>query len=173
MKMVRVLALALCGLLIAAQCQAESFLTMEPSEFPPEVKEALQQVRDACREDGHQPLDMPGVGVSIIDLNRDGSKDIFLQAWQACDVPTKGAGCNTAGCDVQIFKQVGDHRWKKVLDETVDPQFFLSASENGHFNLMAVSVSRKIANRCPDPSGSQCDFLLRWKRNKFIWERIR
>jgi hypothetical protein len=145
---------------------------LDPSEFPPAVKEALQQVRSGCREDGHRPLDQPQVGVTIIDLNRDGSKDVLLQAWQACDVPTKGAGCNTAGCDVQIFKQVGNHQWKMIFDETLSPQFFLSASEEGHFKLMAVSVSRKISARCPDPSGSECDYLLHWKRNKFVWERI-
>jgi hypothetical protein len=53
------------------------------------------------------------------------------------------------------------------------PAAFLSASKEGHFNLMAVSVSRKITDRCPDPAGSECDYLLHWKRNKFIWERIR
>jgi hypothetical protein len=172
MKMVRVIALALCYLTLAAPAWAESFLSLDPSEFPAAVNEALQQVRSGCKEDGHQPVAEPQVGITIIDLNRDGSKDILLQAWQACDVPTKGAGCNTAGCDVQIFKQVGNHQWKMIFDETVDPQFFLSASKEGHFNLLAVSISRKITNRCPDPSGSECDYLLHWKRNKFVWERI-
>jgi hypothetical protein len=45
-----------------------------------------------------------------------------LQAWQACNVPTKGAGRNTAGCVVQIFKQGGDHQWRMIFDETVDQQ---------------------------------------------------
>ncbi len=68
----------------------------------------LSRRRNACKEEGHQPLDYPHVGITVLDLNRDGSKDILLQAWQACDVPTKGAGCNTAGCVAQIFKQVGN-----------------------------------------------------------------
>jgi hypothetical protein len=46
-----------------------------------------------------------------------------LPAWQACNVPTKGAGRNTAGCVVQIFKQGGDHQWRMIFDETVDQQF--------------------------------------------------
>lgn len=29
------------------------------------------------------------------------------------DVPSKGNGaCNTAACDIKIFKQVGPHKWK-------------------------------------------------------------
>jgi hypothetical protein len=173
-KMARLIAVVLvCCLSFAAQGRAESFLSLDQSEYPAAVKDALQQVRSACKEDGHQPLDYPQIGVTIIDLNRDGSKDILLEAWQACDVPTKGAGCNTGGCDVQIFKQVGDRKWRMIFDETVDPKFFLSASKEGHFNLMAVSVSRKITSRCPDPSGSECDYLLYWKKNKFIWQRIR
>ncbi|MFA5899188.1 MAG: hypothetical protein WC829_08750 [Hyphomicrobium sp.] len=171
--MVRLTALVLSCLALTASARAESFLTLDPSEYPAAVNTALQQVRSGCRDEGHQPLDYPQAGVTVLDLNGDGSKDIFLQAWQACDFPTKGAGCNTAGCVVQIFKQVGNRQWRMIFDETLDPQFFLSASEAGHFNLMAASVSRKISDRCPDPSGSVCDYLLHWKRNKFVWERIR
>lgn len=171
-KMAKVITLVLCCLTLATPARTESFLSMDSSEFPAAVNGALQEVRNVCKENGHQPLDDPQAGITIIDLNGDGSKDIFLQAWQACDMPTKEAGCNTAGCVVQIFKQVGDHQWKVIFDETVDPQFFLSTSKEGRFNLMAVSVNRKISNRCSDPSGNVCDYLLHWKRNKFIWERI-
>ena len=170
--MAKLIALVLCCLTLATPARTESFLSLDPSEFPTAVNAALQQVRSVCKEYGHQPLDDPQAGITIIDLNGDGSKDIFLQAWQACDIETKEAGCNTAGCVVQIFKQVGNNQWRVIFDETLNPQFFLSTSKEGHFNLMAVSVSRKISDRCSDPSGSECDYLLHWKRNKFIWERI-
>jgi hypothetical protein len=169
----KMIAAVLVFMALTALARAESFLTLEPADYPAVVTNALQQVRGGCREDGHQPLDTPHVGVTIIDLNNDGSKDILLKAWEACDVPTKGAGCNTAGCDLQIFKQVGNREWKMIFDETLDPVLFLSASKEGRFNLMAVSVSRKISARCADPSGSECDYLIRWKKNKFVWERIR
>jgi hypothetical protein len=171
--MVRLVALVLACLSLTARAQAESFLSLDPAEFPTAVKNALQQVRDACREAEHQSFDDPQVGITILDLNGDGSKDILLQASSACEFPTKGAGCNTAGCDLQIFKQVGNRQWKMIFDETLGEQPFLSASETGHFNLMAVSVSRKIGARCSDPSGTGCDFLIYWKKNKFVWERIR
>jgi hypothetical protein len=171
--MAKLIAALICSLAFAVPARAASFLSLDESEYPPAVTQALQEVRAACKESGHQPLNYPQIGVTVLDLNRDGSKDILLQAWQACDFPIKGAGCNTAGCVIEIFKQVGAHKWKKIFDETVSPQFFLSASEKGYFNLLAISVSRKISDRCPDPSGGDCDYLLRWKGNKFVWDRIR
>ena len=135
---------------------------------------ALADVRNGCREAGQLPSEDPQAGVTIIDLDRDGSKDILLDAWHACDVPVKGGGaCNTAGCIIQIFKQVGPHRWKKVFDETLLTDWFISVSEEGHFRLMALSVSRKISDRCPDPSGGTCDYLLYWKHKRWVWDRIR
>jgi hypothetical protein len=172
--MVRLIAIGVVFCLsLAAQGRAASFLSLDKSEYPAAVNDALQQVRSACKESGHQPLDYPGIGVTIIDLNRDGSKDIVLRASQACDFPTKGAGCNTAGCVVQIFKQVGNRKWRMIFDETLGTELFLSASNEGYFHLMAISVSRKITSRCPNPSDLACDYLLYWKKNKFIWERIR
>ena len=173
MKTARLIALVLFSLVLASQVRAESFLSMDPSAFPAAVKDLLQDVRHRCREAGHRPLDVPGLGITILDLNGDGSRDILLQAWQVCDFPTKEAGCNTGGCEMQIFKQVGKRRWTKIFDETLDPQIFLSASKEGHLNLMAVSVSHKIKARCPDPSGNECDYLVYWKKNGFVWERIR
>jgi hypothetical protein len=119
-------------------------------------------------------VDDPQAGVTIIDLDRDGSKDILVEGWRACSIQIKNFGaCNTAGCDLQIFKQIGPHNWKSVFDETIDPVWFLSASQEGYFRLMALSVSRKITDRYPDPSGSMCDFLLYWKHGRWVWDRIR
>ncbi len=112
--------------------------------------------------------------MTIIDLDRDGSKDILLDSWRACSGQMKSFGaCNTAGCELRVFKQVGAHRWEKVLDEVADPDWFLSASEKGYFRLLALSVSRKLQDRCPDPDGGSCDFILYWKHGKFVWSRLR
>lgn len=153
---------------------AESWLTLEPADYPQEVRMILDQVRSECKAEGHETVDAPGIGVTIVDLNRDGSKDIILEAWRVCSVEIKNFGaCNTGGCDLKIFKQVGPHRWKPILDETIDPIWFLSASSEGYFRLMALSVSRKIADRCPDPDGLSCDFIVRWKKGRWAWDRIR
>ena len=137
------------------------------------MKKGLDDVRSACKGEEHEVVDDPQAGVTIIDLDRDGSKDILLEAWRACSVEMKGGGCNTAGCVLQIFKQVGPHEWKSVFDETIDPIWFLSASQEGYFRLMALSVSRKTTDRCPDPSGSACDYLVYWKHGRWVWDRIR
>jgi hypothetical protein len=146
---------------------------LDPSQYPSEIKTIQNEVRSACREAGLQASEDPQAGVTIIDLDRDGSTDVLFEAWRSCEVEMKGAGCNTAGCDLRIFRQVEPHRWESVFDETVAPSWFLSASEEGYLRLLAVSISRKISDRCPDPSGSVCDFLLYWKEGRFVWERIR
>jgi hypothetical protein len=173
MKATKTLGVALAVLLLPHIAVAETWLTLEASEYPPEVKKALDDVRSACKGEEHEVVDDPQAGVTIIDLDRDGSKDILLEAWRTCSVEMKGAGCNAAGCVLQIFKQVGPHKWKSVFDETIDPVWFLSASQEGYFRLMALSVSRKITDRCPDPSGSACDYLLYWKHGHWVWDRIR
>jgi hypothetical protein len=174
MKSATSIAAALAVLALPGAALAESWLTLDPADYPPEVRSVLDQVRGACKEEGGEPVGDPQAGVTIIDLDRDGSKDILVDGWRACSVQFKGSGaCNTAGCDTKIFKQTRPHRWKLVFDETIDPNWFLSASQEGHFRLMALSVSRKITERCPDPSGSACDYLLYWKHGRWIWDRIR
>jgi hypothetical protein len=114
------------------------------------VKKVLDDVRSECKEAGNEVVDDPQAGVTIIDLDHDGSKDILVEGWRACSIQIKNFGaCNTAGCDLQIFKQIGPHNWKSVFDETIDPVWFLSASQEGYFRLMALSVSRKIPTDAP------------------------
>jgi len=163
-----------CGSLATAFGPGVVGVAMEPSEYPAQVRQLLDQVRSGCKEEGNQPTEYPEAGVTIVDLDQDGSKDIILEAWRACEVQMKNFGaCNTAGCELKIFKQVGAHRWELVLDETVSPDYFLSATEKGRVRLIALSVSRKISQRCPDPDGGSCDYLLSWKRGRWIWDRIR
>jgi hypothetical protein len=174
MKAQKAISLVLATLLLPHVAMAESWLSLEPSDYPAEVRQVLDQVRSACEEQGSEVAEDSQAGVTIIDLARDGSKDILLEAWRACSVQMKGFGaCNTAGCDLKIFKQVGRNKWKSVFDEIVSPDWFLSASEKGYFRLLALSVSRKISDRCPDPDGTGCDYLIYWKRGHFIWDRIR
>ncbi len=174
MQAIKTIGVALAALLLPHAAAAESWQTLEASDYPAAVRSTLDGVRAACKEAGQQVPEYPQAGVTIIDLDRDGSKDILLDAWRACSVPIKGGGgCNTAGCIIQIFKQVGPHRWKLIFDETLGTDWFLSTSQEGYFRLMALSVSRKIQDRCPDPSGSSCDYLLYWKHHRWVWSRIR
>jgi hypothetical protein len=174
MKATKTIAVTLAALLLPHIAVAETQQTLDASDYPAEVKKLLDDARSACRENSGQVSEDPQAGVTIIDLDRDGSKDILLDGWHTCDIPVKGNGaCNTGGCDIEIFKQVGPHKWKLVFDETLWTNWFLSTSQEGHFRLMAFSVSRKIVDRCPDPSGGTCDFLLYWKHGRWDWDRIR
>jgi hypothetical protein len=161
-------------LLLPYAAFAFSGVELDPSAYPREVREVLDKVRSECKEEGNTPTEYPAAGVTVVDLDQDGSKDIILDAWRACEAQIKNFGaCNTAGCELKIFKQIGPGRYKSVLDEVVDPEYFLSASETGRVRLIALSVSRKITDRCPDPDGGSCDFLLRWKHGRWVWDRIR
>jgi len=88
----KTLGVALAVLLLPHIAVAETWLTLEASEYPPEVKKALDDVRSACKGEEHEVVDDPQAGVTIIDLDRDGSKDILLEAWRTCSVEMKGAG---------------------------------------------------------------------------------
>jgi hypothetical protein len=145
MKATKTLGIALAALLLPHVAVAETWLTLEASEYPAEVKKGLDDVRSACKGEEHEVVDDPQAGVTIIDLDRDDSKDILLEAWRACSVEMKGAGCNTAGCVLQIFKQVGPHKWKSVFDETIDPVWFLSASQED----ISVSWRYRSVERLP------------------------
>src|SRR5262245_8826979 len=95
-KAVRGVLAGLTVLLLPHVALAVTWLELEPSQYPTEVRKLLAEVREACKEAGNEIVDYPQAGVTIVDLNRDGSKDIILEAWRACSVPLKGAGCNTA-----------------------------------------------------------------------------
>jgi hypothetical protein len=71
---------------------AESELTLEPFQYPAEVRKLLAQERSGCKEAGQEVVEYPQAGVTIVGLNRDGSKDIMLEAWLACAVSVKGFG---------------------------------------------------------------------------------
>ena len=174
MKATKAIASVLVALLFPHIALAESWLTLDPTQYPDEVRQSLDQSRSGCKEAGAEVVEYAQAGVTIVDLNRDGSKDIILEPWRACSVQVKGfGGCNTAGCELKVFKQVGGRQWKLILDETVGSDWFLSSSQRGHVRLLAVSISRKLSDRCPDPDGSVCDYLLSWKRGRWVWDRIR
>ena len=79
MKATKTLGIALAALLLPHLAIAETWLTLEASEYPPEVKKVLYDVRSECKEAGNEVVDDPQAGVTIIDLDRDGSKDILVE----------------------------------------------------------------------------------------------
>ena len=162
-----VVLLAVISLPLAAA--TESSQSLDAANFPDEVRTVLDEVREACKEARLTPSTDPQAGVTIIDLDRDGSKDIFLNASKACETRFKGNGvCRTGGCEISIFKQIGKSQWKKVFSESVG-DLFLSASSDGHFGLMALTVSSKVSDRCGQDT---CDYLVYWNRGDWLWKKI-
>jgi hypothetical protein len=115
-KATKMIGVTLAVLLLPCAAVAETWQTLDASNYPAEMRKILDEVRVGCKEAGQQVSEDSQAGVTIIDLDRDGSRDILLDAWRVCDVPVKGGGaCNTAGCDIKIFKQLGQHKWKLVF----------------------------------------------------------
>ena len=88
-----------------------------------------------------------------------------------------GANCSNRGCDLQIWKQLGQGSWRKIFDEHLHRNF-ISISEQGRLRLMAVSVYAGSPHCAPGlgrnyTSGQSCDALVRYRNGSWIWEKIR
>ena len=143
-------------------------------DYPKEVRDTLEEVRKNCLEQGKEVALEQDAGVTIVDLNRDGSQDILLDAWRACEVKFKANGvCTTYGCNVKVFKHTAPNKWIKVLDEPVG-DLFLSVSSKRYFILAAVSITGKHSKLCGgSPTSDYCDYLLYWKSGRWVWNKIR
>lgn len=72
--------------------------------LPREARIQISATRQFCKEAGAAAPQSVDDGLSSIDLNGDGSRDILLD-WQyiACGV-AGGGGCSNRGCDLEIYK---------------------------------------------------------------------
>jgi hypothetical protein len=143
--------------------------------LPLKAQNEIREVRNACNEIGlKKPYPLDDDGLSEIDLNGDGSRDIVVD-WKyvACGRPSYG--CSNRGCTLEIYRQTGRNSWKKVFSEQVI-QYFMSATYRGRFRLLAVSIVGGNS-RCKAPpvepiSHAYCDALVFWKGH-WVWEPIK
>jgi hypothetical protein len=93
-----------------------------------------------------------------------------------CNTQTKGGNCHTWGCDVRIYRVKYSRRtgpeWVKIFDEPI-ANLFLSTSTKNEFILAALSSVGKHDLCGRNYEIGHCDYLLSWKNEKWVWQRLR
>jgi hypothetical protein len=146
-------------------------------QLPQEIRNTVRDIRDSCKE--NDPDFKPYAidqGITIIDLDGSGSRDVMLDAENVCNGAHAGANCSNRGCDLKIWKQFGRTSWHKVFDEHLYRKF-ISLSENNRFRMMAVSIFGGNPHCKPDTkrdytSGQSCDALVYFRNNSWSWQTI-
>jgi hypothetical protein len=106
--------------------------------LPRDTQKTILEFRSSCRDKEKLIGWNEDKRLRDIDLNGDGSRDIFVD-WEKVACGEKGYSLNTTGgFDVEIYKQVG-RTWKKVFSENVG-EYFLSLTYERRLKLLAVSV---------------------------------
>jgi hypothetical protein len=82
--------------------------TMRFQDLPREVRSHVDEIRRSCKEldADFKPYDAMQ-GISVIDLNGDGSRDLMVDNEEVCNSHMAGANCSNRGCDLIIWKQAG------------------------------------------------------------------
>ena len=142
-----------------------------------DVRGEINEVRQSCKDldPNFKPNDEMQ-GITIIDLNGDGSLDLVVDNKYLCNEPMRGANCSNRGCDLTIWKQQDRTSWKKSFAEHVS-QYFLSVTYQGRFRLLAVSVvggnaQCKALPTHPEANES-CDALVYHRQGRWVWQPIK
>jgi len=152
---------------------------MQFKNLPPEVRKYADGIRQRCRDLGgafrlHDTMQ----GISVIDLDGDGSQDLMVDTIDLCNSCHFGANCsNRGGSDMLIWKHAGRRSWKKIFNHHLYRKFISLGGENGKFQLMAVSIYAGSPQCRPAPgkdylSRDVCDALVRYRNGKMVWEKI-
>jgi hypothetical protein len=156
---------------------AQTMSQTQYDQLPQEVRNTVRDIRNSCKEDNpdFKPYAIDQ-GITIVDLDGSGSRDIMLDAENVCDGAHAGANCSNRGCDLAIWKQTGKTSWKKIFKEHLHRKF-ISLSEDSRFQLMAISIYAGDLRCKPDPkrnytSGQSCDALVSYRNGSWIWQKI-
>jgi hypothetical protein len=146
--------------------------------LPSFVQREANEIRDACMkvEETSKSFWDEMQGIHSFYLPGDKSISILVDDRHVCNTQTKGGNCHTWGCDVRIYRAKYSHRtgteWVKVFDEvTVD--LFLSISTRNEFILAGLSIVGKHDRCGRNYDIGHCEFLLFWKNEKWVWQRLR
>ena len=158
--------------------------TLDFNQLPKEVRDHAIKVRDSCQEytsdgGGEEERTFDDMqGIQILDLKGDGSRNIFVDNEGLCGRAMPGANCSNRGCDFRIYKEVSRGQWRKIFDEHLHDKFLAIDWDKMRLQLMIVSIyagdPRCKPNRRKDyTSGSSCNLIVRYRKNKLDWELIR
>ncbi len=149
----------------------------EFSRLPSAIQNHVRKIRASCRElDPKHRVYHAMTGISEIDLEGDGVKELMVDNLGLCNSHMAGANCSNRGCDLLIWKRSGK-RWRKVFEEHLFSKFLSIDPDTSRFKLMAATIYAGDARCKPDPnrnytSGMACDVLVRYRNGRWVWEKI-
>jgi hypothetical protein len=147
-------------------------------QLPKEVRDLAFEVRDSCKElEPDMKLDYEMSGIQILDLNGDGSHDIFVDNEELCGtLRLAGGNCSNRGCDMTIYKEVSKGRWQQIFHEHLHAKFIAIDWETMRFQLMVASIyagDPRCQPRKEYTSGHSCNLIVTFRNNKWSWQKIR
>lgn len=144
-------------------------------ELPLDIQRHVTEVRKSCRElhDEGMHVSEPSQGVTVVDIERDGSTDFLVDNEEICGTHMAGANCSNRGCDLLIWQQRSG-RWFKVFEEHLHAKFVSIDEDTRHLQMMAVSIYAGDDKCDPPPetdfsSGKSCDRVVLFKHGKWQW----
>lgn len=170
------LVLAVFALSTAAATQPAG---IEYGDLPADVRKHVEEVRRSCTELVPDSAPVDGMqGISVIDLDGDGSQDVMVDNRDLCKDHMAGANCSNRGCDLVIWKQGKGRSWSKVFDEHLHGNFVSVDAISGRFHLLigAIYAGDK---RCEPPPGvdymssQSCDVVATYDKGKWTWQTTR
>lgn len=145
-------------------------------QLPKEVRDLAIEVRNSCRELNPDMTFNDIQGIQILDLNGDGSRDIFVDNEELCGGHMAGANCSNRACDMTIFKEVSKGQWRKIFNEHLYAKFLAIDWDTMRFQLMVASIfagDPRCRPRKEYTSGHSCNLIVTFSNNKWNWQRIR
>ena len=150
------------------------------SKLPKEVRDTAASVRASCKEAFHDeepPKFDEWQGIHIVDLKGDGSDDIVVDHEHLCDSRMAGFNCSNRACELEIYKQVGKGKWRKVFSEDLYDKHLVIDWETNRLQMMIASIFYGDPRCQPDPkkeytSGKSCNLIVTYRNGKWNWQKI-
>lgn len=176
-KSQKAIAAALLALSLQAGVAAAQDEGVRYTELPGELRSYVDEVRESCKglDESSMPYH-PMQGIMEFDLEEDGSSDLLVAAEYLCERRMAGANCTNRGCDLQVWKEVGPRKWRKIFDDHPYDNF-ISIDYNGPFRFMVLKIHAESPQCRPDPAaqysaGHNCDVIVRYRGGDWVWEKI-
>ena len=153
--------------------------------LPQEVRDSVEKARNACserREDGGEYQRQLGdwAGIQIVDLNGDKSNDIVVDYSEVCGGRMTEAVCSNRSCGFEIYKQIGNGKWRKIFDEDLYSYHLVidGERESNRFQLLIATIWAGDPRCDPDQkkhydSGQACNLFVTYKNGKWKWQKIK
>lgn len=147
-------------------------------QLPLEIQQHIGEVQNSCRElDPEIKFYDPLRGVTIIDLEGDGSTDFLVDNESICLEHMPGANCTNRGCDLLIWQQ-RNGKWRKVFEEHLYAKFISIDDTSRRLQLMALTIYGGDPRCHPNKnreyfSGDTCDILVHHRNGQFQWQPVK